>query len=51
MKIIVAGDGKVGSMLTKQLSGEGHDLTLIDNDPAALEATIEHYDVMSIEGN
>lgn len=51
MKIIVAGDGKVGSMLTKQLSGEGHDLTLIDNDPEALEATIEHYDVMSIEGN
>lgn len=51
MKIIIAGDGKVGSMLTKQLSAEGHDLTLIDSNPNALEPTIEHYDVMSIEGN
>lgn len=51
MRIIIAGDGKVGQMLTKQLSGEGHDLTLIDNDPSALESTVERYDVMSIEGN
>ncbi|MDO4621041.1 MAG: Trk system potassium transporter TrkA [Lachnospiraceae bacterium] len=51
MKIIIAGDGKVGSMLTSQLSGEGHDLTLIDNNPEALESTIERYDVMSVEGN
>ncbi len=51
MRIIIAGDGKLGQMLTRQLSGEGHDLTLIDNDPDALESTIERYDVMSIEGN
>ena len=51
MKIIIAGDGKVGSMLARQLSGEGHDLTLIDNDPEALESTIERYDVMSVVGN
>ena len=51
MRIIIAGDGKVGQMLTGQLSGEGHDLTLIDNNPTALEATIERYDVMTIEGN
>ena len=51
MKIIIAGDGKVGSMLTRQFSGEGHDLTLIDNNPGALESTIERYDVMSVEGN
>lgn len=51
MKIIIAGDGKVGSMLTKQLQAEGHDMTLIDNDPDALEQTIEHYDVMSVQGN
>ena len=30
MKIIIAGDGKLGSMLARQLSAEGHDLTLID---------------------
>ncbi len=51
MKIIIAGNGKVGSMLARQLSGEGHDLTLIDNDPEALESTIERYDVMSVVGN
>jgi trk system potassium uptake protein TrkA len=51
MNIIIAGDGKVGSMLTKALSGEGHDLTLIDCNPAALESTIERYDVMSVQGN
>ncbi len=51
MKIIIAGDGKVGQMLTGQLSGEGHELTLIDNDPNALESTIERFDVMTIEGN
>ena len=51
MRIIIAGDGKVGHMLTRQLSGEGHDLTLIDNDPNALEMTVERYDVLSIEGN
>lgn len=46
MKIIIAGDGKVGSMLARQLSAEGHDITLVDNDPDALESTIERYDVM-----
>ena len=51
MKIIIAGDGKVGSMLARQLSGEGHDLTLIDNNPYALESTMERYDVMSVVGN
>lgn len=51
MKIIIAGDGKVGSMLARQLSAEGHDLTIIDNDPDALESTLERYDVMSVEGN
>ena len=30
MNIIIAGDGKVGSTLTRLLSAEGHDITLID---------------------
>lgn len=51
MKIIIAGDGKVGTMLTKQLSAEGYDLTLIDANPAVLESTEEKYDVMSVQGN
>ncbi len=38
-------------MLARQLSAEGHDITLVDNDPDALESTIERYDVMSVQGN
>ena len=29
MKIIIAGDGKVGANLTRKLSAEGYDITLI----------------------
>ena len=31
MKIIIAGDGKVGLTLTQKLAAAGHDLTLIDS--------------------
>ena len=30
MNIIIAGDGKVGSTLTRQLVAEGHNITVID---------------------
>ena len=51
MKIIIAGDGKVGSTLARQLSSEGYDLTLIDENQMTLEKTIEQYDVIGIHGN
>ena len=51
MKILIAGDGKVGAWLTRQLANEGHDITLIDSNAAILENTIAQYDVMSIVGN
>ena len=51
MKILVAGNGKVGETLTKELADEGHDLTLIDRDAAVLEATAGKYDVMTLRGN
>ena len=51
MNIIIAGDGKVGSMLTRQLSTEGHNITVIDSNPKVLEATVERYDVIAITGN
>ncbi len=51
MNIIVAGDGKVGSLLTHQLSNEGHNITVIDRNPHVLRASVERYDVMSIQGN
>ena len=51
MNIIIAGDGKVGSMLTRQLSSEGYDVTVIDNDARVLESSVERYDVISVHGN
>ena len=51
MNIIIAGDGRVGSTLTRQLSAEGYDLTVIDCNQTVLEDTIARYDVMSVNGN
>lgn len=51
MKIIIAGDGKMGTTLTRQLSAEGYDLTLIDSNPSVLESSGERYDIMVVQGN
>ena len=51
MNIIIAGDGKVGSMLTRQLSSEGHDITVIDSDMGVLQQSVERYDVICVQGN
>lgn len=51
MKIIIAGEGKMGATLTRQLSAEGDDLTLIDSNPKVLESSEERYDIMVVQGN
>ncbi len=51
MNIIIAGNGKVGTTLTRQLSSEGYNITLIDTNAAVLEASVERYDVFAIHGN
>ena len=51
MNIIIAGNGKVGSTLTRLLSAEDHDITLIDTNAHVLEESQEQYDVMSVSGN
>lgn len=51
MKIIVAGGGKLGSMLTRQLSAEGYDLTLVDANLKQLESSEERFDIMVVQGN
>lgn len=51
MNIIIAGDGKVGSTLTRMLSAEGHDVTLIDSNAQVLDHSLERYDVMAVQGN
>ena len=50
MNIIVVGSGKVGLSLAEQLNNEGHDITVIDTDPAALEAA-QALDVQILGGN
>lgn len=51
MKMVIIGNGKAGSSLASMLSHEGHDVTVIDINGAALEKTQNTEDVMCIEGN
>lgn len=51
MKIIIVGCGKVGTALTAQLSGEGHDIAVIDLDSAVVTDITNNYDVMGLVGN
>ena len=37
MRIVIAGAGEMGSHLAKMLSGNGHDITIVDKDPKALD--------------
>ena len=51
MNIILAGGGKVGLTLARQLAAEGHDLTLIDRSNKVLETAVELYDAIGVSGN
>jgi len=51
MKIIIIGDGKIGSVLAEQLSGERHAVTLIDRNSETLEQSNTDLDVMVVEGD
>ena len=51
LNIIIVGLGKVGGTLVEQLSKEGNDITVIDKNPAAVQAMSGIYDVMGIIGN
>ncbi len=39
MKVIIMGCGRVGEQLSLLMAGEGHDVVVIDQDPAALDRT------------
>lgn len=51
MKIVIIGLGTIGKTILKNLSGEGHTITIIDEDKAKIEALIERYDVFGVVGN
>ena len=51
MNIIIAGCGKVGTVLTAQLSKEDNNICIIDKDSAVVNRLASAYDVMGITGN
>ena len=51
MKIVIIGDGKVGSKLAKQLSEDDYDVVLIDNNAVKLKEAINNLDVICIPGD
>lgn len=51
MQIMIVGCGKVGINLTEQLSKEGHNITVIDQDRSVVTAVSNKYDVMGVVGN
>ena len=51
MKIIIVGNGKVGYAIARQLAVEYHDITIVDDDAAALHRADSTLDVMCVEGN
>lgn len=51
MKIVIAGAGEVGTHLAKKLSGENHDIILVDEDREKLNRIEQMYDLMVVEGS
>lgn len=51
MKIMIAGGGKVGQTLLRQLTAEGHDVTLIDYSSRVLASAAERHDLIAVSGN
>lgn len=51
MNVVIVGDGKVGGTIASQLSGEGHDIIVIDNNTRVLTNASNTMDIISVEGN
>lgn len=51
MKIVIIGMGMIGKTILETLIGEGHTITIIDENKEKIESLIERYDVMGVVGN
>lgn len=51
MDIVIIGAGKLGTGLAISLSGEDHNITVIDHNTPKLEAIVDKYDVQGISGS
>jgi trk system potassium uptake protein TrkA len=50
-KILIVGGGLVGQTLAQRLSGDGHDVTVVESDPAKVREFSDTLDVRVVEGN
>jgi len=50
LKIVIIGSGEIGFHLSKLLSEEEHDVTVLDHDTQALQKLHENCDVLTVEG-
>ena len=51
MKIVIVGSGKIGTTIIESLLSEGHDITVVDNNPQVVSQISNIYDVMCVCGN
>lgn len=51
MKIVIIGLDTIGRTILGSLSGEGHNITIIDENKEKIESLIEKYDVLGVVGN
>lgn len=51
MKIVIIGNGKLGDSLVSFISGEGHDVTVIDKNSKRINSIANQYDAVGIVGN
>ena len=51
MDIIIVGCGRIGSTLVEELSGENHDISVIDEKADIVQEMADTYDVLGVIGN
>ncbi len=51
MRILIVGAGIVGFNLTQELSQEGHDVAIVDQNPERIRRIADTLDVLAVEGN
>lgn len=51
MKIIILGCGRMGSTMAKRLFREGHDVTIIDQEPDAFARRLKDFEGKTVVGN
>ena len=51
MKIVIAGAGRVGYSIARELSKENHDIIVIEQDEKKLKEVSNNLDVLTLSGN